>query len=229
MSILTHHLSFVPDFDMFATAPQSRWPDYHAFLRALCPGPTLVSDTPDITTDMGSLNRLTAKTKQGKIKVVKTDTPAVALPGRWFWDNLQGNGDGPAIIASVHVPSAHGSIVGAWNCRNANSQSWAKDRLSLLDIQEALEVDQLEHEYVLWCMRLSDRSDKYRLVRPGEKVAFGINLARSDCEGVVISRVWDVAGRKVAILGMLDKYAPLAGLTVSLLHGECKVLLHNSC
>jgi hypothetical protein len=240
MSILTSHLSLVPDFDMFATSPD-HWPVYHAFLRALSPGPTLVSDTPDVTTDMSILNKLTAKTAKSVVgsdrlggedslpKVVKTDRPAVALPGRWFWDNLQGDGDGPAIIASVNIPKSGGAIIGAWNCRNASTQCWAKDRISLQDLEEALEVDQLEHDYVLYSMRLSDRGrEKYRIVKPGDKVHFEVNLARAECEGYVVARIWELAGgRKIAILGLLDKFAPLVGIEVSV-NEQGELLLSDS-
>jgi hypothetical protein len=220
LSILTSHLALVTDYDMFASSPADKWPTYHALLRALSPGPTLVSDTPDVTTDHSIIDKLTSKVKGGKVRVVKTDTPATALPGRWFWDNLQGPADGPALMAYVHVPSAHGSIIGAWNCRSANTESWAKDRLSLQDIEESLEVDTLDGEYVLWCTGLAGRSDKYKLVGPGDRFDFSIQIAKSECEAVVVAKVWQVGDKKVAVLGMLDKYAPLGQLEVSL--EKCK-------
>lgn len=215
MSILTSQLSLVPDFDMFASSPEDSWPTYHAFLRALSPGPILVSDTPSVKTDRTIIDKLTSTTKNGEQRVVKPHTPAVALPGRWFWDNLQGPGDGPAMLAYVHVPSACGSMIGAWNCRSATTQCWAKDRLSRQDIEEALEVDQLDGEYALWSLGLADRSDQYRLVKPGDKVDFSIQMARSECEGVVVAKVWHLGGKKLAVLGMLDKFAPLAQIHIS--------------
>jgi hypothetical protein len=215
-SILTSQLSLIPDFDMFATAPEEKWPTYHAFLRALSPGPTLVSDTPDVTTNQSIIDRLTSRVKGGAVRVVKTDSPATALPGRWFWDNLQGPADGPAMLAYVKVPAAHGSIIGVWNCRSATTQSWAKDKLSLQDVEESLEVDNLDGEYVLWSIGLAGRSDKYQLIGPGNKVDFKIQLARAECEGIVVAKVWKVGGRKLAVLGMLDKYAPLGQLKVTM-------------
>lgn len=200
---------------MFASAGEDKWPTYHALLRALSPGPTLVSDTPDVTTDRSIIDRLTSTTKDGSIRVVKTESPATALPGRWFWDNLQGPADGPAMMAYVHVPAAHGSIIGAWNCRSATTQSWAKDTLKLQDVEESLEVDTLEGEYVLWCLGLAGRSDKYRLVNPGDKVDFLIQMARSECEAVVVAKVWKFGQKRLAVLGMSDKYAPLAHVRIS--------------
>jgi hypothetical protein len=226
-SILTSQLSLIPDFDMFATAPEEKWPTYHAFLRALSPGPTLVSDTPDVTTDQSIINRLTSKIKDGAVRVVKTDTPATALPGRWFWDNLRGPADGPAMLAYVKVPAAHGAIIGAWNCRSASTQSWAKDKLSLQDVEESLEVDNLDAEYVLWSIGLTGRSDKYQLIGPGGKVDFKIQLARAECEGIVVAKVWQVGGKKLAVLGMLDKYAPLGQLKVSQENSEFRYLVQS--
>lgn len=225
MSILTSHLSLVPDFDMFATAPEDSWPTYHAFLRALCPGPTLISDTPSVTTDKNVISRLTSSVRGGQRRAVKTATPATALPGRWFWDNLQGPSDGPAMIAYVHVPLAFGAIIGAWNTRHATSGSWAKDSLSRQDIEEGLEVDHLDGEYALWCLNLSGKSDRYRLVKPGDRVDFSIQLARSECEGIIIAKVWQIRNRKMAVLGMLDKYAPLAQLRVEI--ADCKSCLSS--
>jgi hypothetical protein len=201
---------------MFATAPADKWPTYHAFLRALSPGPTLVSDTPDVTTDQSIIEKLTSKIKGGAVRVVKTDTPATALPGRWFWDNLQGPADGPAMLAYVNVPAAHGSIIGAWNCRSATTESWAKDKLSLQDVEESLEVDTLDGEYVMWSIGLGRRSDKYQLIGPGGKVDFQIQLAKSECEGIVVAKVWQIRSKKLAVLGMLDKYAPLGQLKVKI-------------
>jgi hypothetical protein len=201
---------------MFASAPADKWPTYHAFLRALSPGPTLISDTPDVTTDQSIIEKLTSTIKGGAVRVVKTDTPATALPGRWFWDNLQGPADGPAMLAYVNVPAAHGSIIGAWNCRSATTESWAKDKLSLQDVEESLEVDALDGEYVLWSIGLGRRSDRYQLIGPGEKVDFIIQLAKSECEGIVVAKVWQIGTKKLVVLGMLDKYASLGQLKVKI-------------
>jgi hypothetical protein len=219
-SILTSQLSLVPDFDMFASAGNEKWPTYHALLRALSPGPTLVSDTPDVTTDQSIIDKLTSKVQGGAVRVVKTESPATALPGRWFWDNLQGPADGPAMVAYVNIPEAHGSIIGAWNCRSATTQSWAKDTLRLQDVEESLEVDTLDGEYVLWCLGFAGRSDKYRLVGPGDRVDFSVQMARSECEAVVVAKVWKVGQKRLAVLGMLDKYAPLAHVRVT--QEDCK-------
>lgn len=227
MSILISQLSIIPDFDMFASAPGDSWPSYHAFLRALSPGPTLVSDIPSVKTDKSIIDKLVSSTRSGEQRVVKPNTPATALPGRWFWDNLQGPGDGPALLAYVHIPCASGSIIGAWNGRSATSQSWAKDKISRQDVEEALETDQLDGECVLWCLGLAGRSDKYRLVKPGDKVDFSIQMARSECEGVVVAKVWDLGGKRVAVLGMLDKYVPLAQLRITIENREYCSRVHR--
>ncbi|KAK1920598.1 hypothetical protein DB88DRAFT_520590 [Papiliotrema laurentii] len=215
-SILTAHLSFVLDFDMFASSPDDKWPEYHAFLRSLTPGPTLLSDAPHDETDWVLLDRLTSKVKSGATKVVKTDTPASALPGRWFRDDVQDMVDGPAIMAYVYVPEAHGSIIGAWNCHSDTTDAWARDHIRLQDIHDSLKRGQLDDEYVIWGMNLKGKTDGYALVQPGESPDFSIQLAKSECGGVVVSKVWQIGGRRVAVLGMLEKYAPLARLRVAI-------------
>jgi hypothetical protein len=100
--------------------------------------------------------------------------------------------------------------------------SSAHGTASLQDIEESLEFDTLDGEYVLWTIGLGKRSDKYQLVGPGDKVDFKIQLARAECEGIVVAKVWKVGGVKLAVLGMLDKYAPLAQLKVKV--EKCKSL-----
>ncbi len=220
-SILTSHLSLIPDFDMFASNPRDHWPTYHALLRCLSPGPLLLSDTPDTETDKALLVKMTAKTRSGRLKAVKTDSPAQALPGRWFWDNLQGEQDGPATLAYVKVPSAQGTIIGAWSCRRTGTSSVARDRIFLQDLEDALEVDQLDGEYALWSVGHSGRNGRrVELFRPGSPAEMPLELEKAECEAIIIAKVWEVKGQKVAVVGMLDKFAPLARLQVSVQGGE---------
>ena len=224
-SILTSHLSLVPDFDMFASNPPDRLPTYHALLRALCPGPMLLSDTPDIETDTTLLAKLTAKSKDGKVKAVKTSTAAQALPGRWFWDNIQGGRDGPAMLAYTSLPAARGAIIGAWNCQDVKSSSRARDKISLRDIEDALETNALEDEYALWTVGHSQRNgQRAELVTPGGGVELGLELSKGECEAIIVAKVWQIRGHNVAVVGMLDKFATLAGLEVGVRDGKLSQL-----
>lgn len=226
-TILTSHLSLTPDCDMFASNPPDHWPTYQALLRCLSPGPLLLSDTPDTKTDKTLLAKMTAKNRSGRLKAVKTDTPAQALPSRWFWDNLQGDQDGPAMLAFVRVPVAHGAIIGAWNCRKTSTSSRAIDKIRTEDVEDALEVDQVDEEYALFSFGHSERnSERVAMVKPGSEVDFPLDLAEAECEVVVIAKVWKVNERKLAVLGSLDKFTTLAGIEVEVREGE---LVISSC
>lgn len=181
----------------------------------------LLSDTRETSTDKALLNKMTAKSPSGEMLAVKTETPAQALPGRWFLKDLQGKSDGPAMLAYVNLPSAHGAIIGAWNCRDATTSSRARDKICLRDVEDALELDQLDGEYALWAVGHSERSGRQvELVRPGGRVELSLELARSECEAVIIAKVWEVNKRRVAVVGMPDKFAALAGMSVDVKNGK---------
>ncbi|ORY33470.1 glycoside hydrolase superfamily [Naematelia encephala] len=221
-SVLTRELSLIPDFDMFATNPPNHLPTYHALLRALSPGPILISDTPDVLTDRALTAKLTARDKSGNVKVVKARVPATVLSGRWFWDNLISNSEGPAMIASTPMPEAHGAILGAWNGHDVR----AIDRITLRDVEDALDLDGggLTSEFALWSVGHSRNSgQKVELLDKSWQGGMDIELEREDCEAVVLARVWDVGAYKVAVVGMLDKIACLAGISVRVEHDRLHV------
>ena len=172
-------------------------------------------------TDKALLAKMTAKNRSAKLRAVKTDTSAQAIPRRWLWDNLQGEHDGPAMLAYVKIPSAHGAIIGAWNCRKASTSSWARDQISLQDVEDALELDHLDADYALWSVGHSERNGgRVELISRGSQVEMPLELGRSECEAFVIAKVWESQGRKVAVVGMLDKFATLAGVQVGVKGGR---------
>lgn len=138
-SILTSELALVPDFDMFASAPEANLPTYHGLLRCLGPGPLLLSDTPDVETDQGILFRMVGTCRNGAIKAVKMDDPIKVLPNRWFWENLKGYNDGPALMGSTYSEPTQSAIIGAWNIRKAGGGGGRViDKIDLQDVQAAL-------------------------------------------------------------------------------------------
>ncbi|RSH91823.1 hypothetical protein EHS25_009193 [Saitozyma podzolica] len=214
-TILTGHLSLIPDFDMFASNPPGHLPLYHALLRCLSPGPFLLSDTPDVETDQALLARMKGRDKSGEERAVKTTGAAMALSRRWFWDNLQGEKDGPALFARVNVPEAHGALIGAWNIRKTASGSWARDHLTKEDVEDALGVNELEGEYVAYSQGLSSgNKGRVEVFSAKDHRKMEIHLGKGECEGIILARVWDFGGKKLAVVGMLDKLAPLAGVQV---------------
>ena len=233
-NILTSHLSLVPDYDMFASSPDNRFPTYHAVLRCLGPGPMLLSDTPHDTTDQVLLSRMIAKNKKGEVMAVKTDQPAATLSGRWFWGNIHDQGHGPALVAGVATPQAHGALIAAWNARairtgpSADRQDHlARDKICLRDVEDVL-GHSLEdgEEYALWSTGVSkENGQKVELAKKGWEGGLELELGKAECEVVVAAKTWKVGGRKVAVVGNLDKFATLAGVQVDVRGGKC----HNLC
>ena len=216
-TILTRHLSFVPDFDMFSSTPDSRWPACHALLRALGPGPTLLSDLPGTPSNIAIIDRLSAKIQSGEIKVVKMRQPATVPSVRWFWDNIQGAGDGPGLVASSRAPEAAGALIAVWNIRKAEGGGMVRDRIGIEEVNDAIDGN-LAADHVLWKVGLSGPS--LFSVITLEWSGLEIQLDRAGCELFVSAKIWDIGGTRVSILGMLSKYAPLAGLRVSEDRGE---------
>ena len=221
-SILYSNLSFVADFDMFATTPETKLPVYHGLLRSLAPGPTLVSDSPHVQTDLSILRRLISVNKAGDHVVVKTEDPVAVLPNRWFLEDLQGSGGGPALVGGVPIPSASGGIIGCWNIQNMENSGQASDEIRLVDIEDLLQNEISEdEEYVLWSVGYSKaNANRLARVRRGWQGGLNFNLVSGECEAVIVAKVWDIKGRKLAVLGMLDKFASLASLRVSRDNGE---------
>ena len=226
-TILTSHLSLTLDYDMFASNPAENWPKYHALLRCLSPGPLLLSDTPETITDRIILKKMTAKSRSGTLEAVKTETAAQALPCRWFWDNLQGHEDGPGMLGYVNFPAASGAIIGAWNCRKTSGSASARDTIRQQDVEDALEIDELQDDYALWIAGHSRMNDSRAILfGPGKPIEVPFVLAKAECEAMIIARVWkmrtkgDASLLKVAVAGMLDKFAALAGVEVSSDGGE---------
>ena len=227
ISILTSHLSLVQDYDMFSTNPEERWPLYNALLRCLSPGPMLLSDAHGVKSDRALLDRMTAKDRTGRVKVVRTQSGATALANRWFWDNLQGSRDGPALVGGVPLPIASGALLGVWNGRDADSDARAIDSIGFQDVGDVLAAGSGEQgQYAMYTLSLSkENGQKVSLVDPstaqGSGMPMDLELNRGECEVVIVAKVWHVAGKKVALVGMLDKLAPLAGVeVVGVEHGQ---------
>ncbi|ORX40659.1 glycoside hydrolase superfamily [Kockovaella imperatae] len=214
-AILHNHLSFRLDFDMFASTPADHLPVYHALLRSMSTGPILISDLPGDVPDEAIKRKIISKTSDGSIKSVKTSTAAALLPNRWFWDNVRAaHGDGPAIVAGVAVPSAHGALIGAWNSRDHEKGGKAIDAIGLRDVEDVL-GGPLESDHVLWSVGLSSKPTM-KIATKGWKGSLPISLDKDHAEEIIVAKIWHVGGKHIAVLGMMDKFATLAGVTVSM-------------
>ncbi|KAK6905258.1 hypothetical protein I204_08086 [Kwoniella mangroviensis CBS 8886] len=216
-TILTSHLCLIPDFDMFASSPSKLLPIYHALLRALGPGPILLSDTPQNPSDTRLISKLLATTKDGKKAVIKSPRPVQVLSNRWFLDNLKGNTDGPALVAGTRFDEGVGGLIGVWNVHDHSPSAIAKDKITWRDIEDLLDLEENDaSEYCLTTpMRLSAIADGIttgRIVTSSNGGSFEVGLKKGECELVCVSKLYSFEGFKVGLVGLKDKFACMSGL-----------------
>ncbi|WVW81834.1 hypothetical protein I302_103831 [Kwoniella bestiolae CBS 10118] len=219
-TILTSHLSLTPDFDMFASSPSSLLPTYHALLRAMGPGPVLLSDTPYNPSDKGLISRLIGKTKNGKTKVLKGAYPAQVLSNRWFWDNLKGNTDGSALVAGSKFDESVGGLIGAWNVHDYSSDAIARDKITWRDIEDLMDLE--EDEDTEFCLtvpmalsrgkRSSTHEPKIALVNSSDSGYMDLTLDRGECGLVAVSRLYAFGEYRVGVVGLKDKFGCMSGI-----------------
>ncbi|KAJ9109313.1 hypothetical protein QFC21_000642 [Naganishia friedmannii] len=217
-AILTSHLAHVPDADMFMTRAQ--YPLYHALLRALFPGPLLLSDKQG-QHDQAIIACLVGRDKRGTVQVVKSrETPAKPLANRVFpvssgdADLPVAKGDGKAVLAAVLYPALHAATIAAWNTRDRDQPGVTRDTLTRLDILDALEVPVVtkdkggtraqEKAYALYRygyangLPVQDELRQVALVELGEAGAqddvVSFTLEQTTCEAFTVSPVYWLNG-----------------------------------
>ncbi|WVQ62683.1 uncharacterized protein L199_000831 [Kwoniella botswanensis] len=214
-TILTSHLSLIPDFDMFASSPSDLLPTYHALLRALGSGPILLSDTPHNPSDTELISKLIARTKDGKNKVVRSPLPVQALSNRWFLDNLKGDADGPALVAGCQFDEGVGGLIGVWNVHDYSSCAIAKDEITWRDIEDLMDLEECDGgEYCLSTpLRLSKDGDTTGgIVTSSNRGYLDVRLERGGCELVCVSKLYSLKGYKLGLVGLKNKFACMSGL-----------------
>lgn len=141
-ALVSNHLSTVPDADMFMTAAQ--YPQTHAVLRAMFPGPVLLSDKPG-EHDTKLLGHLIAPDAKGEVQVVKCGSAAELLPRRLMDASVMDNEDGTATWAAVKC--GHGALLAAFNCRDVGRR--VKDTLTREDVEDAMALAGLVADVVV--------------------------------------------------------------------------------
>ena len=186
-------------------------------MRAFSPGPMFISDSPGNEPNMNIINGLTAMYKDGRRRGVKSDTSATVLPNRWFWDNISSKGTGPALMAGLAVPRAQGGMIGAWNVRREEGGEDAIDQVRWEDVQDVIEGEISKEGYVVYELEFDDPASQRRYAVFGEKHKgeLGITLEKGTAKAYVVARIFEMGQTKIAIIGSIDKFAPLSGLTVS--------------
>lgn len=141
-ALVSNHLSTVPDADMFMTAAQ--YPQTHAVLRAMFPGPVLLSDKPG-EHDGKLLGRLIARDEKGEVKVVKCESAAELLPRRLLDTSVLDDEDGTATWAAVKC--GNGALLAAFNCRDVGGR--VKDKLTRADVEDVMALAGMEGDVVV--------------------------------------------------------------------------------
>ncbi|KAJ5459957.1 uncharacterized protein N7458_001509 [Penicillium daleae] len=248
-ALLLDQLSCIPDADMFMTSAQ--WPQYHAVLRAFFShGPVLLADLPG-TWDVEVVKKLIAPDTKGECTVVRGIRTARPLP-RNIWEKTLDHGPGPSIKAASPF-GKHGAAIILWNARTGARDNTA-DILFKGDIIDTLgEVvkgpgNVSNNEYALWLSNANraasfqmEQGIKETLALDTERMnaVLSVSLPPATMEIVTVAPLWRIGNMKIAVLGLVDKYAGLSAIkntwteedgvvTEVRLAGELGILLHAS-
>ncbi|GMK59744.1 hypothetical protein CspeluHIS016_0803500 [Cutaneotrichosporon spelunceum] len=200
----------VPDADMFMTAQQH--PHTHALLRALFPGPLLLTDKPG-EHDPALLWRLIGRDKRGVARVLKASRAAEPLARRVFdtsiLDYVNGSGQWAAAIVGRHT------ILGCWNVRGGYDKPCrVVDELTITDVEDAIghEVDK---HYVVARLGVEEPGViGASVIKPGDKGPIGHigSLAMLSAASFWITPCERQAVGFTAVLGLIDHFAGPAAL-----------------
>lgn len=211
-SVLTSQLNLIPDGDMFMTAAQA--PHYHVVLRALMPGPVLLSDKPN-EHDMAVLDRIHGwgTDNHGKLDqvVVKTAHAIQPIPNRIFEARKSEWGD-RALKGFVNLDEGR-SIIAFWNVNREHGQT--HDSLSVADVFESLrlDADRTSTPYAVFKTGWGDSGPVAVLESGAAKSAerlLDVSVGHLEAETMLVTPFLAVGKHQVAVLGTLSK---VAGMT----------------
>lgn len=99
-----------------------------------------------------------------------------------------------------------------WSVWRGEEGEEVRDRIGMEEVKSAF-GGYLQDEFFLCKAGLSGGAS-WSLVRPGWS-GMEVQLGKAQCELVVlpVAKVWEIGGMRMAILGMLDKYVPLASIS----------------
>jgi hypothetical protein len=206
-------------------------PLYHALLRALVPGPLLLTDKQN-EHDLDIVGALIGHTKTGEASVVKSHQTIRPLANRLFptssSDEPVGKGDGPPVIGYVAYPALESATLAAWNTRDRDHPGKSTVALTLLDVLDALErpveKKNADESYVVYrngyTGGVSDSKDRQvAVVTPdtyADQALITVTLEHNACEAFTIAKMFTLQYEghelRVACLGLVDKFAGLSGL-----------------
>lgn len=205
-SLLTSNLCMIADADMFMTAAQ--FPLAHALMRALFPGPLLLSDHPG-EHDISLLRKLVARNKSGIWRAAKTERAVQPLARRVLDLTIASQGEGRGMWASVAVGDL-GVHIPVWNTRH-DPIGRVKDKLGVHDLEDALGVA-LSDEWAVYRHDVGGSASAPSVIYLNNHwngSGGGVELGEMGCELFTAVPVLD----KIALLGLTSVFAGLTPIT----------------
>lgn len=233
----------IPDGDMFMSSSEA--PVFHAILRALMPGPILLTDKQG-QHDSALINRFVGQTRDGKQVILKTDDPVRPVQNRLFDRDCREGGRGRALVGSVYLPRVKSTIIGCWNVRENHVDNKVDDWLTGRDLRDAFPDAPSAEEYLVYKPGYCSDSawaiwNPKENKDPGQVMHITLNHLAAETVLVVPIHSAEVpvgderdshkvkVKVKVAVCGLVDKFAGLAGVTgISLSSGKSSVPLQCS-
>jgi hypothetical protein len=224
--MLLSHQCFYLDTDMFMTSDQ--WPEYHAVLRAFFNGPIFLADKPGVG-DFKVHAKLTGRTPGDETSYRVIRAPNVVRPlRRTVWEKTLDEGRGASIKAASYFPKSQSAAIVMWNAR-CDAVDHSVDVLFAGDVLDALDDGKTASgdawDGVLW----AENARKATTVSTSSKSASDLEIIASEpvlttsiapesYEVLTVAPFHTVGQVKVAVLGLIDKYAGLAGIESSKTH-----------
>jgi hypothetical protein len=217
-ALVSNHMATIPDADMFMTARQHA--PAHALLRALFPGPLLLTDKAG-EHDAALLWRLAARDRAGTARVLKAPRAAEPLARRLLDTSILDYKDGTGEWAAA--PVGPHTIVAVWNNRGGiDKPCHVRDALTVHDLEDAL-AHEIDDSYFVLRMGVDKPSVLgAALVQPGDK---GKIVVVDDINMLEAASFWvaraqrpppdfggALAGFEIAVLGLVDHFAGPAAL-----------------
>jgi hypothetical protein len=225
---------------MFMSSSEA--PVFHAILRALMPGPVLLTDKQG-QHDPALINRFIGLTRSGTQVILKTDNPVRPVQNRLFDRDCREGGRGRALVGSVYLPRVKSSIIGCWNVRENHVDNRVDDWLTAQDLRDCFPDAPSAEEYLVYKPGYCSDS-AWEVWNPKEDKDDGqimyITLNHLAAETVLVVPIHsaEVSVRderdsqrievKVAVIGLVDKFAGLVGVSgTTLSFGTSRFPLRN--
>ncbi|KAL1968068.1 hypothetical protein VTN77DRAFT_2198 [Rasamsonia byssochlamydoides] len=222
--MLLSHQCLTLDTDMFMTSAQ--WPEYHAVLRAFFNGPIFLADKPGAGDPRVRSKLIGRAPDDDSYQVVRA--PTVIRPlRRNVWERFLDAGRGASLKGTSYFPESESAAIVLWNTRE-DGVDHSVDVLFEGDLLDALDksTDRLSGawEGVIWAANarkaksvrldpaLASSSD-WQTISSEPVVA--ASLAPQTAETVTVAPYHTVGTARIANLGLVDKYASLAGIASS--------------